>query len=240
MKTTLFYLVVFLTNIIQGITGFAGTVLAMPPSIMLVGYDTAKPILNLLGILAGLMIMFSDLKEVQWKELKKILPLMLTGIVMGSLVKPVFSANMKVLYVGFGIFILFLAGKGLFFQKTEKETGHLIIDLFLLLISGFIHGLFVSGGPLLVEYVSRKIKDQQKFRVTLSAVWVVLNSIILFDDIRYGYWNQQLVLVCLGVVPIFFAAIAIGGFLSKKMSRRFFLMLTYLLMGFSGIMLIIK
>ena len=32
-----FFLVILLANIIQGITGFAGTILAMPPSLMLVG-----------------------------------------------------------------------------------------------------------------------------------------------------------------------------------------------------------
>lgn len=53
MKYPLFFLIIFLTNIIQGITGFAGTILAMPPSLMLVGYNTAKPILNVLGLLSG-------------------------------------------------------------------------------------------------------------------------------------------------------------------------------------------
>ena len=54
IKNILFLIVVFLTNIIQCITGFAGTVLAMPFSIMLVGYDVAKPILNVLGLLASI------------------------------------------------------------------------------------------------------------------------------------------------------------------------------------------
>lgn len=50
MKEFIFYIIIFLTNIIQGITGFAGTILAMSPSMILVGYDVAKPILNVLGI----------------------------------------------------------------------------------------------------------------------------------------------------------------------------------------------
>lgn len=37
MNYILFLLVILLTNIIQGITGFAGTILAMPPGLMLVG-----------------------------------------------------------------------------------------------------------------------------------------------------------------------------------------------------------
>ena len=40
MNTVLFYIIIFLTNVIQGITGFAGTILAMPPSLILVGYDS--------------------------------------------------------------------------------------------------------------------------------------------------------------------------------------------------------
>ena len=55
MNTVLFYIIIFLTNVIQGITGFAGTILAMPPSLILVGYDVAKPILNVLGILCYTM-----------------------------------------------------------------------------------------------------------------------------------------------------------------------------------------
>ena len=54
MNYILFLLVILLTNIIQGITGFAGTILAMPPGLMLVGYPVAKPVLNVLGLLSGI------------------------------------------------------------------------------------------------------------------------------------------------------------------------------------------
>lgn len=67
-KKILFLLVVFFTNIIQGITGFAGTMLAMPPSVMLVGFDTAKPILNALGLLSGIYIVAANRKSVNKKN----------------------------------------------------------------------------------------------------------------------------------------------------------------------------
>ena len=70
-KKILFLLVVFLTNIIQGITGFAGTMLAMPPSVMLVGFDTAKPILNALGLLSGIYSR-REQKERQQKRIFKL------------------------------------------------------------------------------------------------------------------------------------------------------------------------
>lgn len=237
----IFYIVIFLANIIQGITGFAGTILAMSPSIMLVGYHTAKPILNVLGILAGLIIMIRGYKHVEWSEIKKIVPIMIVGIVIGIPLKPVFASNMRVLYIIFGVFILWLAFKGLFLKnRTLLDRGGKATDILLLITAGLIHGLFVSGGPLLIEYVSRKVMNQQKFRTTLSAVWVVLNTIILVDDIRYGYWNGGMVVKLICSVPLFLAGIGIGSVLCKKMSRGLFMFLTYILMAFSGVMLLLK
>ena len=68
LKKILFLLVVLLANIIQGITGFAGTVLAMPPSVLLVGMDTAKPILNALGLLSGIWVAVTQRKHIKTKE----------------------------------------------------------------------------------------------------------------------------------------------------------------------------
>ena len=70
MGYAVFFLVILLSNIIQGITGFAGTILAMPPSLMLVGYDTAKPVLNVLGRLSGIYVFAGHRKHVCWGELK--------------------------------------------------------------------------------------------------------------------------------------------------------------------------
>ena len=76
----LFYIVILLTNIIHGITGFAGTILAMPPSLMLVGYDIAKPILNVLAIFSGVYVFVGNYKNINWKELGKIVVVMALGI----------------------------------------------------------------------------------------------------------------------------------------------------------------
>ena len=87
MNNIAFYIVIFLTNVIQGITGFAGTILAMPPGLMLVGYDVAKPILNFLGLLAGIYVFLNQRKHVIWKELRKVVVIMAIGIFLGFFLK---------------------------------------------------------------------------------------------------------------------------------------------------------
>jgi len=187
MNTVLFYIIIFLTNVIQGITGFAGTILAMPPSLILVGYDVAKPILNVLGILAGVYVFVTQWKHVDWKQLKKVVIVMAIGIFGGFFLKNALAGYDAVLYKFLGIFVIFLAIHGFYSiygqrQRDTKEKSSWK-SMLLLIGAGIVHGMFVSGGPLLIGYLSNEIKEKTSFRATISTVWIILNSMILVQDI---------------------------------------------------------
>ncbi len=113
MKYPIFFLIIFLTNIIQGITGFAGTILAMPPGLMLVGYETAKPILNVLGLLSGVYVWITNGKQADKKELKKVVLVMAAGMAAGFGLKALFAGKEEILYKCLGIFVMGLAVSGL-------------------------------------------------------------------------------------------------------------------------------
>lgn len=246
MSYFLFFAVILLTNIIQGITGFAGTILAMPPSLMLVGYDVAKPILNVLGILAGLYVFGTQGKHVDWKELKKVVLIMAVGILSGIFLKSLFVGKESILYKCLGIFVIALAIQGYWKLKAPKreaadkpEKGK-AGSYALLISSGIVHGMFVCGGPLLIGYLSGVIKEKVSFRATISTVWIILNTIILLDDARSGLWNPELLKIQLVAVPFFMAGMVIGSILYKSMSQILFMKLTYILLFISGISLLIK
>lgn len=67
MKDIIFLIVLFIANVIQAITGFAGTVLAMPASMFLLGVDNAKVVLNVIALLSGLLIAISSYKRINKK-----------------------------------------------------------------------------------------------------------------------------------------------------------------------------
>ena len=276
MRYAGFLLVILLSNIIQGITGFAGTILAMPPSLMLVGYDTAKPVLNVLGLLSGIYVFAGHRKHVCWGELKKIVAVMAAGIVGGIFLKGFFAGRERALYALLGLFVVCLSLQGLHKlwrdwlgtqedaaagaeaaaeakaaagAKTEeakaaaegKAAGPDKAGLYLLLgLAGIVHGIFVSGGPLLIGYLTKRIQDKVSFRATISTVWVVLNTIILLDDIRSGLWNPELVKIQVASIPFLLAGMAVGSRLYAKMSQRLFMLITYVLLFVSGISLLIK
>ena len=232
-----------MTNIIQGITGFAGTMLAMPPSVMLVGFDTAKPVLNALGLLSGIYIVAANRKSVNKKEFLKIVAVMSLGMLAGFALRSVLTGRERVMYIMLGAVVILTAVSGIYKTFLKKGGGHShgkAVSAVLLIAAGVTHGLFVCGGPLLVSYMTGKVSDKQEFRATLSACWIVLNGIILTDDIRAGLWNKNMLLLfCISAVMLF-AAMFIGSLLCKKMSRRLFMKITYILLIVSGALLFIK
>ena len=246
MKNILFFIIIFLANIIHGITGFAGTVLAMPFSIRLVGYEVAKPILNVLGILSGLYVFAGNRKQVEWKEVCKIVGIMTVGILGGIFIKGLFAGKQAILYKLLGLFVIALAVLGLVkvFEgektKTENEQRFSRWNYILLPLAGIVHGIFVSGGPLLISYLTTRIKDKDRFRATISTVWIFLNTVILLDDIRSGYWTKELLEVQMISVPFLFAGMFIGGCLVKRMSQKKFMKITYVLLIISGLSLLVK
>ncbi len=242
MNNVLFLIVVFLTNIVQCITGFAGTVLAMPFSVMLVGYDTAKPILNLLGLLASVYVVAVCFKSINKRLLLKMTALMIAGLAAGMFLKRYIAGNPTLLYRLLGVIVIAFAVLNAVRFYTHKEDIRLPapVSFILLLTAGVVHGLFVCGGPLLVTYAGEKIKDKDEFRGTLSAAWIILNGIMFVTDIVQGAFSEPVVKLSLLSVGVLAAALVIGNLLSKRMSRSLFLQITYVLMLISGVSLFFK
>lgn len=248
MNYVLFLAVIFLSNIIHGITGFAGTVLAMPFSLMLVGYATAKPVLNYLGLVAGIYVFVGNRQHVNWKELKKIVAVMAAGILCGTFIKNLFigTPREQFLYKALGVFIIYLSVQGLYKQLKPNtsvapaEAKASPLHNLLLVLAGLVHGIFVSGGPLLIGYLTSRVKDKVTFRSTISTCWVFLNGLILATEIAGSQWSLTLARDALIATPFMLAGMFIGGKLCAKMSQQLFLKLTYVLLFISGLSLIIK
>ncbi|MGN0240887.1 MAG: TSUP family transporter [Candidatus Weimeria sp.] len=252
----LFYLVVFFSNIIQGITGFAGTILAMPFSIRLVGYESARPILNALGLLAGICFAVSGRRHIIKKELIRIVLIMTVGLVTGTFIRTAMEGQKKILMLILGVFVIIVGVKGLITDGEERfhlmarfgkvknrkqvsgeqrdTRSASVFSFFILVLAGLIHGIFVSGGPLLISYLSQRIKKKENFRATISAVWVFLNGIIFVMDILGGSFIVRTVRMQLVSIPFLFGGLVVGSALYSRMSQRTFRILTDVLLIIAG------
>ncbi|WP_029233490.1 sulfite exporter TauE/SafE family protein [Butyrivibrio sp. VCB2006] len=256
MREIFFYIVILLSNIIQGITGFAGTILAMPFSIKLVGMDTAVPVLNFLGLLSGIYVCAGNYKKINWVVLKRVVVIMGISLFCGIHIKSSLSGNPKLLYMILGCIVLFVAIKGMivsFIEKANKQSDNpsneqrskhsplqnALLTL-LLIAAGIVHGMFVCGGPLLISYMTRKLPEKASFRATISTVWIFLNGFLLVTHIFQGLWTPGVIKSGAISIPFLLGGMFIGGKLYSKMSQEFFVTLTYILLLIAGISLFLK
>lgn len=233
----LFVLVIMIANIFQGITGFAGTIIAMPFSIMLIGLDDSKYILNFVGILASLVIVVKYYKDIDFKELKKIVIYMTIGVIAGLIFARIISAD--ILLQILPIFIIVIGVKGLLFPTSDKQYKGMIGNS-ILLVAGIIHGMFIVGGPILIIYAKNNIRVKQQFRATLSAVWLFLNSFILVAQVPQMTFTSTFSILVVGAVIALFIGVKVGEILHERLSQAFFMKLTNILLIVSGLSILLK
>lgn len=233
--TTFFYILsLVFANVIQGITGFAGNILAMPGCVMVLGVEMARGTLNLLSLVSGIVMTVWFRKHIRWRECGRMLLFIMPGIVAGLWIYNSFPA--KGLLIPYGI-VVALIGAWYLYSRREAPLPKAALVV-VVLAAGLIQGMFVSGGPLLVIYAVTVLHDKEEFRATLSAVWLALNALIFVQSLFSGLVTPEVCHYALvGVIPLV-AATLIGGLLQKRIRQAAFMKLTYVLLIVSGILLV--
>jgi uncharacterized membrane protein YfcA len=235
MRNMIFLLVLFVANVVQAVTGFAGTLLAMPPAMMLIGVYEAKVILNIMAFLSCLILAVKNYRNIQWKILFNIIVYMAIGMFAGIWLFERLSFSL--LLPAYGVMILLIALKKMFVKKEIKMTGFMLNGI--LLAAGVIHGMFVSGGALLVVYASAVLKDKENFRATVASVWVVLNTGLMISDILQGYMTSEVMkMTGISILPLFLA-IYVGNKIHEKIDQKLFMKITYILLFASGVSILV-
>lgn len=231
----LFILIIFLSNIIQTITGFAGTALAMPLSLLLEGNDVAKPVLNLVALLVSLSVVILHYKEIAWKHFLIILLAVGSGFGIGYLFEMIPMEGKILMYIYGGVVILISIL--FFFLDFEKISLPYWLMILFLFLGGIMHKLYVSGGPFVVIYALHELKDKNQFRSTLSLLWIILNSMLFITHLTQGIFIAHTwILFAIGA-GVTLLSIVLGTLIAPKLSKKLFLKITCVLLFVSGVTL---
>ena len=173
MEKALFLAAFFFAYTVQAITGFAGNIFAMPVGTTLLGLAPTVAILNAMGFFACGLLAALNWRDIQWRELGKIVGTMMVFMVVGIWLDTLMPLH--VLLKVYGAVIIAIGLKNLLVRQQKFLPEWALWAV--LALAGLIQGMFVSGGALLVIYAVQKLRDRQQFRITLSATWGVLNLV---------------------------------------------------------------
>lgn len=236
IKLSLFMAAVFISNIVQALTGFAGVMLSIPPTILLYGPDMAKAVINVICWLVCVYLMVKNREYINKKELGRIILFMLIGMAAGIYLYNIVDA--RILVPVYGLLIVGVALKNLLLKPSGASLPDWVA-IPVLLGAGIIHGMFASGGALLVVYLASAFRDKNSFRANVASVWTVLNLVLMFTDYEKGLYNTEFFeLLGIGVIPLVIA-VYLGNKIHSMINQQMFNRLTYGLLLAAGSMILV-
>lgn len=236
IKLVLFSIAVFVSNIVQALTGFAGVMLSIPPSILLFGPDMAKAVINAICWGVCVMLAWQNREYINKKEILRIVLFMLAGMAVGLYLYSVINASVLVPF--YGAIIVAAALKNILMKPSDKNLPAWVA-IPVLLGAGLIHGMFASGGALLVVYLVATFRDKNTFRANVAAVWTVLNLVLMFTDFEKGLYTSQFFHLVAYALPSLGIAVYLGNKIHDMINQKMFNRLTYGLLLMSGSMILL-
>lgn len=233
-------LAILLAYTIEAITGFGSIVIALSLGAMLLPIPQMLPVLVSLNVLMSGYLTWKHHRHVDWRLLATlILPLMLAGTVTGYLLTPWFGAS--ILKVLFGLLVVWFAGKELWRLSGGRvaQPHGLSTSRIITLGAGITHGLFASGGPLLVYALAGIRLDKSRTRATLLSVWFTLNltlsAFYLFDGSLMASAGRLV-----WYLPLLVVGVLMGEFLHHRLNEDRFRQAVYSVLLVTGLLLVLR
>lgn len=223
----------------EAVTGFGSIVIALSLGALFFPIEWLQSLLVPLNIVMTGYLGWRHRRHIDTALLLRlILPFMLMGTALGVLLQPVLGGQLMKL--AFALLILWFALRelrrlrgGLAQRQKPLWWSRLMIGA-----AGVTHGLFASGGPLLVYGLSGRELDKARFRATLILVWLTLNAALTLVFLWQGRIQAQwpYLLLYLPLIPL---GIWIGEHLHHRIDDLAFRRWVYRLLAVAGLGLLI-
>lgn len=231
--------IVMVAFLIRGLTGFGSGLLIIPILLLFLDIKFVVPTAGSLAILSGILLL-STFQTRKWVR-KDILPMMIVGVIIGTVVGTYVLASYKssLLKKLFGLFISGYALKMLFMGNEKSGDLKNYVGLIAGFLGGCLSGMFATGGPPVIIYLNRRIKDKRVLRATLICYFFIGNIWQCITLYCANLINREVLKFVLYLIPAFIVGSMIGSILHIKINQVLFDRIVAVVLLITGIFLII-
>jgi len=230
-------LIFFISAVLQGLTGFGFSILAVPLITLFISPKTAVPILILYSIIINLVVLYSSRKHIDLRKIWILLIAGIAGLPLGTHLLVILDGYVLKIFIGILIMIF---GTLLLLGFRRKLVYEKISMLPIGLISGILSGSISTGGPPIIIFLSNKQLEKQTFRGNLALYFLTLNVFTIPLYFFNGLFTKQVMNYSLTFLPGLIAGVIIGSLLSHKVKENHFRKLTLIILIFMGLLSIIS
>jgi uncharacterized membrane protein YfcA len=231
-------LAITFSYVVFGLTGFGSSVTAMPILVQFMPLRTAVPLMLICDLCAALLLGMKNREAVDRKELLRLVPFMLLGMLLG--VTLLMKAPERPLLLLLGAFVLAYSAWSLWFRPAFRRIPA-AWSAPLGTIGGVFTALFGTGGPIYTIYLARRLEDKAALRATISTLIFCsgLARLVLF--VGAGLYAQHDVLPLAALLlPCALAGLYIGSRLHNRLPVQRVAQVTWGLLILGGLGLIAR
>ena len=225
----------FMYTFVGIVAGFGGALTTMPRITMMIPVKMASPVSVTVGTATALYAAFLDRKSVDWKSAATLILASFIGIPFGIyLLKYAPDHIMKSVL---GIFLVLYSLYSLFGFKLPKCDKKWLPIPFGFLAGG-LGAAFSTNGPPVVIYGTIRDLDKSAFRGTLNAFFASNNIGIVIGMLTSDILTIDTFKIVILSLPAMLLGWIVGQLVHKRLSKKFFQKVVYVLLILSGLVLI--
>ncbi len=235
MDTILFFVIIIVASILQTSTGFGFSILATPFLLLVFEPREAIQINLLLSLVISGALITKILKDVDFKILRRFIFGSVVGLPIG--IFAFLLIDIIKLKLGISIIILLLTIMLIlrFRIKQNKKRDWIVGGL-----SGSLTTSIGMPGPPLLLYFSGTDTQKEKLRGTTLAFYLFIYLFSLIIQVTFA-GTSKTVWVSSGVaLPLVLIGLYLGQILFKWINQNVFRVVTYIILLFTGIYLLME
>ncbi|HWS30013.1 MAG TPA: sulfite exporter TauE/SafE family protein [Clostridia bacterium] len=234
-----YFVVSFLSEIIEGFAGFGSTAVALPFLALKMDVGESVALLGVNAFVVAIVLTCTQFKKINWKEFLKITLLVVPLLPLGVLAFGALSryGNALKLVLGcvitlVGIYYCYFA----FLKKEEPRSLSKPAQIAALVGGAVLQGMFSTGGALITLYASERMHDKGEFRATMSAMWLAVNAVAIpLRAVFLHVYTKPVWINALSALPFVLGGVLVGMLFHKKIGNGGFRKAIYVILLAGGI-----
>ena len=239
--TWLLALIVLVAFVIEAAAGFGATIVTVTLAAQFLPIERVLAALVPVNVGLSAYIVLRHRRAVDRRLLvRRVLPWMGAGVLVGLALFQL--RHHGFLRTAFAIFVVLLAAIELWRARRAAPARPLPRAGWAATLgaAGVVHGLFATGGPLVVYALGRELDDKARFRATLSALWLVTNAMLVTSYLAAGTLGIATLRDSALLVPSLLLGIVAGEWVHARVSEARFRVVVHLLLLAAGTALLVR
>ncbi|MFN8670837.1 MAG: sulfite exporter TauE/SafE family protein [Candidatus Sericytochromatia bacterium] len=215
--------IIFFASFTEALSGFGTVIISVTFGIHFFPIELILSIIVPMNLILSTYVVSRNTKHINFELLiKKILPFMSLGLLLGLFIFNYIQGNLLKKIYGFLIVILSIYQLNKLLTKKEQKKPKNAFINFMIFLGGVIHGIYASGGPMIVYALSNEQLTKERFRANLSTVWLFFNTILTIIYIFTGKITETSFKFILYLIPSLLLGILVGDLAHKKIKEENF------------------